>query len=65
MVRDDMQAPTPFIKRNGKIPEKSTIRHRPVESNAGSEQNAPSHDCGTSGEVAERLNALVLKTSKG
>jgi hypothetical protein len=28
-------------------------------------QNAPSHDQMITGEVAERLNALVLKTSKG
>ena len=36
-----------------------------VEMLAGSEQNARLHNPYISGEVAERLNALVLKTSKG
>jgi hypothetical protein len=50
---------------NGEFPAKSTTRHGAVEYNAGSAQNAPSHDRYILGEVAERLNALVLKTSKG
>ena len=41
----------------------ATFEQSPVETSAGSEQNAPSHDRHNSGEVAERLNALVLKTS--
>ena len=36
-----------------------------VENASASGQNAPSHNRHFDGEVAERLNALVLKTSKG
>ena len=36
-----------------------------VEILAPCDDNSPSHEQFTLGEVAERLNALVLKTSKG
>jgi len=65
MVRLDMQVTNLLIKRIGNISGNSAFGHGPVESAAGSEQNAPAHDRHNTGEVAERLNALVLKTSKG
>ena len=40
----------------------TTKSRGPVESLVPYEHNSPAQNCG---EVAERLNALVLKTSKG
>ncbi len=65
IVRNDVTTVTSLFKHYRENRLNSTFGQSPVETNAGSDQNAPSHDKCILGEVAERSNALVLKTSKG